>query len=125
MFAVIDLEPPHSLAFKCTPDSFGELVERPGVRPAPYMARNRWVQEERLGEVLERGELAALLRVSYDLVVAGMPKSRRPGSLPAASGRPDKAERQGRSKAGRRKAAAAGVKRRGKNATRRRGRRRR
>ena len=44
MFAVVDLEPPHSIAFKCTPDTFGELVERPGIIPAPYMARNMWVQ---------------------------------------------------------------------------------
>jgi predicted DNA-binding protein (MmcQ/YjbR family) len=80
MFAVVDLNPPHSLAFKCTPESFGELIERPGVRPAPYMARNMWVQEEQLGEALERPEVEQLVRTSYDLVVAKMPKSKRPGN---------------------------------------------
>jgi len=40
MFVVINLERPHQLAFKCTPESFAELVERPGIIPAPYMARN-------------------------------------------------------------------------------------
>ena len=27
MFVVVNLEPPHQVAFKCTPDAFGELVE--------------------------------------------------------------------------------------------------
>jgi predicted DNA-binding protein (MmcQ/YjbR family) len=74
MFAVVDLERPHSLAFKCTPETFGELVERPGIIPAPYMARNMWVQEQQLGESLERPELEALIKTSYDLVVAKLPK---------------------------------------------------
>ena len=30
MFVVVNLDPPHQLAFKCTPESFAELVERPG-----------------------------------------------------------------------------------------------
>ena len=79
MFVVINLEPPHQLAFKCTPESFAELVERPGIIPAPYMARNMWVQEQELGETLDRRELAALVKASYDLVVAKLPMSKRPG----------------------------------------------
>ncbi|HMJ86769.1 MAG TPA: MmcQ/YjbR family DNA-binding protein [Vicinamibacterales bacterium] len=79
MFVVINLEPPHQLAFKCTPESFAELVERPGIIPAPYMARNMWVMEQELGESLDRRELAALVKASYDLVVAKLPKSKRPG----------------------------------------------
>ena len=89
MFAAMDLNPPHALAFKCTPEEFGELIERPGLIPAPYMARNMWVMEERLGEALERRELERLLKTSYELVVARLPKSRRPGGTrtrrPAAS----------------------------------------
>ena len=77
MFVVINLEPPHQLAFKCTPESFAELVERPGIIPAPYMARNMWVMEQELGESLDRRELAALVKASYDLVVAKLPKSKR------------------------------------------------
>ena len=64
MFAVVNLEAPHSIAFKCTPETFGELVERPGIIPAPYMARNMWVQEQELGEVLDRRELEPLIRAS-------------------------------------------------------------
>jgi predicted DNA-binding protein (MmcQ/YjbR family) len=79
MFVVVNLEPPHQLAFKCTPESFAELVERPGIIPAPYMARNMWVQEQELGQTLDRSELAALVKTSYDMVVAKLPKSKRPG----------------------------------------------
>src|SRR6185436_5842243 len=85
MFTVVDLERPHSVAFKCTPESFGELVERPGIIPAPYMARNMWVQEQELGDVLDRRELESLVRASYELVVATLPKSKRPGAMSKAT----------------------------------------
>jgi predicted DNA-binding protein (MmcQ/YjbR family) len=79
MFLVVNLEPPHQVAFKCTPESFGELVEREGIIPAPYMARNMWVQEQELGKSLDRREFERLVKTSYELVVAKLPKSRRPG----------------------------------------------
>jgi predicted DNA-binding protein (MmcQ/YjbR family) len=87
MFAVVNLEAPHSIAFKCTPETFGDLIERPGIIPAPYMARNMWVQEQELGNVLTRGELEPLVRTSYELVVAKLPKGRRPGVEQSASKR--------------------------------------
>jgi predicted DNA-binding protein (MmcQ/YjbR family) len=74
MFCVVDLEPPHSIAFKCTPEAFADLVERQGIVPAPYMARNLWVQEQPLGDALERRELEALVTTSYNLVLAKLPK---------------------------------------------------
>ena len=80
IFVVVNLEPPHQVAFKCTPESFAELIERPGIIPAPYMARNMWVMEQELGKSLDRKEFAALVRTSYDLVVSKLPKSKRPGA---------------------------------------------
>ena len=62
MFAAVNLEPPHQLGFKCTPENFGELTEREGIIPAPYLARAMWVQESELGAALERRELGSLLR---------------------------------------------------------------
>jgi predicted DNA-binding protein (MmcQ/YjbR family) len=93
MFTVVSLEAPHPVAFKCTPETFGELVERPGIIPAPYMARNMWVQERELGEVLQRRELEPLIRTSYDLVVAKLPKSRRPSTSASSKSRAAPAER--------------------------------
>jgi len=47
MFAVAPLEvAPVCLSFKCTPENFAELCERPGIIPAPYMARAQWVALE-------------------------------------------------------------------------------
>src|ERR1700716_3977510 len=81
MFCVVNTEPPHQMSFKCTPDDFAELVERDGLIPAPYLARAMWVQQSELaGEVLDRRELQLLLQKSYDLVVAKLPKSKRPGA---------------------------------------------
>src|SRR5471030_715314 len=84
MFCVVNTELPHQMSFKCTPEDFAELVEREGLIPAPYLARAMWVQQTELAdEVLGRRELARLLRASFDLVVAKLPKSKRPGAAPA------------------------------------------
>src|SRR5262245_48100266 len=99
MFAALDVEPPHSLAFKCSPESFAELVEREGIIPAPYLARALWAQEQELGHSLYRRELAGLLREAYDIVVAKLPASRRPGASSAKAKRvvrPRKSIRKGR-----------------------------
>jgi predicted DNA-binding protein (MmcQ/YjbR family) len=85
MFAAVDLQPPHSISFKCSDETFGELVERPGIIPAPYLARAQWVQETEFGETLDLRELTELLRVAYEIVSAKLPKARRPRlSKPAA-----------------------------------------
>jgi predicted DNA-binding protein (MmcQ/YjbR family) len=86
MFVVVNLEPPHQMSFKCTAEGFAELVEREGIIPAPYLARAMWVQEQALGETLDRRELEPLLRSAYELVAAKLPKSKRPDAVkkPAA-----------------------------------------
>lgn len=74
MFAVAPLEPASVvLSFKCTPEKFAELTERSGIRPAPYMARNHWIALE-TADALPVQELKGLLRQSYDLVFAKLPK---------------------------------------------------
>lgn len=103
MFSVVNLERPHSIAFKCTPETFGELIERPGIIPAPYMARNMWVQEQELGVVLDRREIEALVKESYELVVAKLPKSRQPGRRAAAAPPPGRRARITRPKGSRKR----------------------
>ena len=77
MFAVAPLEvAPVRLSFKCTPENFLELCERPGIIPAPYMARAQWVALETLNAVSE-SELRDLLMQSYQLVWQRLPKKRR------------------------------------------------
>jgi predicted DNA-binding protein (MmcQ/YjbR family) len=96
MFCVVNSEPPHQMSFKCSPDAFAELVEREGMIPAPYLARAMWVQQSELGEALERRELEQLLRASYDLVLAKLPKSRRPGQPATARTASRRTLRRGR-----------------------------
>jgi predicted DNA-binding protein (MmcQ/YjbR family) len=74
MFAHTVLEvAPVWLSFKCSAESFAELTERSGIIPAPYLARAQWVALE-TKDALPPDELALLLRESYDLVVAKLPK---------------------------------------------------
>jgi predicted DNA-binding protein (MmcQ/YjbR family) len=77
MFAHTVLEvAPVWLSFKCSPENFAELTERNGIIPAPYLARAQWVALE-TKDALSPDELARLLRESYDLVVAKLPKKTR------------------------------------------------
>ena len=77
MFAVTPLVPGYNwLSLKASPESFAELTERPGIVPAPYLARAKWVAIE-TPNVLDAAEVATLLRTSYDLVVAKLPRRTR------------------------------------------------
>ena len=77
LFAVAPLEvAPVRLSFKASPENFAELCERPGVRPAPYMARAQWVALDQLG-TLPDFELRDLLAESYRLVWERIPQRRR------------------------------------------------
>lgn len=79
MFAVAPLEPARVvLSFKCSEESFAELTERPDVIPAPYMARAKWVALE-TRDAIRREELTELLRASYELVFAKLPKRLQQG----------------------------------------------
>lgn len=74
MFAVTPLEPaPVCLSFKASPENFAELTERQNIIPAPYMARAQWIALQ-TRDALTRSELAQLLRESYDMVFAKLPK---------------------------------------------------
>ncbi|HEY2544667.1 MAG TPA: MmcQ/YjbR family DNA-binding protein [Candidatus Acidoferrum sp.] len=64
------------LCFKASPEKFAELTERPGIIPAPYLARAKWIALE-AKDALPLDELAALLRESYDMVVAKLPRKTR------------------------------------------------
>jgi predicted DNA-binding protein (MmcQ/YjbR family) len=77
MFAATPLEPaPVCLSFKASPENFAELTERPHIIPAPYLARAQWVALE-TRDAVPRDELAGLLRESYELVAAKLPKKIR------------------------------------------------
>ena len=87
MFAITPLIPaPVCLSFKVTPENFTELTERPGIIPAPYLARAKWIALESR-DALTPSELTPLLRASYDLVVAQLPRKTRES---LAASKPDR-----------------------------------
>ncbi len=65
--------PPVWLSFKTNPEKFYALTEPPNIIPAPYMARAQYVALQ-TRDALSGEELVALLRESYALVVAKLPK---------------------------------------------------
>jgi predicted DNA-binding protein (MmcQ/YjbR family) len=77
MFAITPLEPaPVCLSFKASSENFAELTERVDIIPAPYLARAQWVALQ-TRDALPTDELARLLRQSYDMVFAKLPKKAR------------------------------------------------
>jgi predicted DNA-binding protein (MmcQ/YjbR family) len=78
MFAVVVLDAEHKtkLSFKCTPEKFAELIEQDGIFPAPYAARYHWVALERF-DAPSAAELKGLIKNSYQMVLAKLPKKVR------------------------------------------------
>ena len=67
---------PQSLSFKTSDDSFDILTREKNIIPAPYLARAKWVQLERL-DALSTTEMKAYLMRAHALVAAGLPKKKR------------------------------------------------
>ena len=77
IFAITVLRPAKTwLCFKVSPEKFPELTERPGVIPAPYLARAKWVALE-TKDALSPDEVRILLRDSYDMVVGKLSRKTR------------------------------------------------
>jgi len=87
---------PQKLCFKCTPEIFAELTERPDIHPAPYVGRYSWVILDRL-DALSQGELEDLVRQSYEMAAAKAPKSGARKSNPKKRPSPTKKISQKRS----------------------------
>jgi len=64
------------LSFKCSPMSYDLLPELEYVRPAPYLARAKWVQVLP-GAALTPDELAAYLREAHRLVASKLTRKQQ------------------------------------------------
>eukprot|EP01034_Spumella_vulgaris_P042252 gene42252-52389_t len=73
MFAVTGSETADGISFKVDDDRFLELTDRPGIVPAPYLARARWVKIEDLKAVSDT-EAAVLLKRSYEIIFGKLTK---------------------------------------------------
>ncbi|QXI40655.1 MmcQ/YjbR family DNA-binding protein [Pseudomonas xantholysinigenes] len=79
MFAIQGLSG-DGLAFKLADELFLGYCDRPGIRPAPYLARAKWVSLE-YPYPMGREEISDLLRRSHQLVVRRLPKRLQVGLL--------------------------------------------
>ena len=77
MIAILDFMG-DGLAFKVDQDLFLGFTDRPGIRPAPYLARAHWISMAAPYPLADE-ELQALLRRSHQLVVNRLPKLKRIG----------------------------------------------
>ena len=66
------------LSLKSDPEKFEELIEQEGIIPAPYLARNKWIAIQRSSR-LKTNELKDLIKTSYELIFAKLPKKVREG----------------------------------------------
>ena len=85
VIAALESTARYLMSFKVIPENFADLVERGDFVQAPYCAKGQWVALERENNVSPR-ELQALIRTSYDLVVAKLPKKTQ--AVLAASSEP-------------------------------------
>lgn len=74
MFACSGLDADSRYSFKVDDERFLELTDQPGIVPAPYLARARWVQIDPAACQLSDRELEALLKRSYEIVFGKLPK---------------------------------------------------
>lgn len=76
MFCVTGLEGSFSVSFKVTDEEFDEMCTQPGMSPAPYMARHKWILVTSAAS-LKSKQWQHYVRQSYQLVAAKLPKKVR------------------------------------------------
>lgn len=68
MFCVAGLDQsPTTASFKVTDEEFDEMSNRPGFKPAPYVAKYKWVFIDDINK-MKKQEWKQYLRQSYELV---------------------------------------------------------
>jgi predicted DNA-binding protein (MmcQ/YjbR family) len=68
MFCVAGLEQsPTTASFKVKDEEFEEMCNRPGFKPAPYVAKYKWVWIEDINK-MKKTDWKKYLQQSYDLV---------------------------------------------------------
>ncbi|MDP9048667.1 MAG: MmcQ/YjbR family DNA-binding protein [Bacteroidota bacterium] len=77
MFCVAGLTTPLKVSLKVTDEEFDEISNRNGIKPAPYVARYKWILVEDIN-VLTQKQWEDHIRQSYDLVKAKLPKNKLP-----------------------------------------------
>ena len=73
MFCVAGLEQsPTTASFKVKDEEFDEMCNRPGFKPAPYVAKYKWVWMDDINK-LKKAEWKYYIKQSYELVKEKLP----------------------------------------------------
>lgn len=80
MFAILNFLG-DNLAFKVDKDLFLGFVDRPGIRPAPYLARAGWISMSCTKLPVSDSELRELITRSHQLVAGKLSKRKQLGLL--------------------------------------------
>lgn len=83
MFACSGIDANSKYSFKVDEERFLELTDLPGIVPAPYLARAKWVQIDPAACELPNEEIEALVRRSWQLVFGKLPKKQQKKINPA------------------------------------------
>src|SRR5215212_1887462 len=76
------------ISFKSAPEHYEALSRSPGFRPAPYLARAKWVSVDQPA-VLTAAEMKAYLKRAHAVIAAALPKKKqRELGFQQAIGRP-------------------------------------
>jgi predicted DNA-binding protein (MmcQ/YjbR family) len=64
------------ISFKSAPEHYDALSRSPGFRPAPYLARAKWVSIDDPASLTD-GEMKAYLKRAYAVIAAALPKRKQ------------------------------------------------
>jgi predicted DNA-binding protein (MmcQ/YjbR family) len=63
---------PVTASFKVSDEDFEELSEREGMKPAPYLAKYKWIYTDNISR-MNKKEWEKYLKRAYDIVAAKLP----------------------------------------------------
>ena len=73
MFLVVGLgESPSGASFKVTDEEFDEMCDRDGFKPAPYVAKYKWVWIDDISK-MKKADWKKYIKQSYELVKTKLP----------------------------------------------------
>lgn len=78
MFCVVNLKGELNVTFKVADDEYEVWISRDGVKPAPYLARAKWIQLLDLHNVNPH-EIKESIQASYEIIKSKLPKKVREG----------------------------------------------
>jgi len=64
------------ISFKCSDLAYSILIEQPGIVPAPYLARAKWVQIEN-ADALTDVDLRDYIEAAYRIITAKLTRKQR------------------------------------------------